>query len=168
VGDQFWGEIWDLLSRMGCDHPCVSFVFSCGYLGLFYHWWCAHVYMCALFVVWARFSFWDFRVSLFLFVSCFVLLYSLLCFGFWLFVFVGVVAIWLLTRTLWDLGMGEEPNCLQNVFGVFGVILYYFIQLWSFVAWLLVCIWVEVHDRYLSQVCHSKPRFQPCVLIVVL
>jgi len=25
-----------LLSRLGCDHPCVSFVFSCGYLKLFY------------------------------------------------------------------------------------------------------------------------------------
>ena len=35
MDDHFWGEIWDLLSRMGCDHPYVSFVFSSGYLGCF-------------------------------------------------------------------------------------------------------------------------------------
>ena len=35
MGDHFSGEIWYLLSRVGCDHPCFSFVFSCGYLGLF-------------------------------------------------------------------------------------------------------------------------------------
>jgi len=28
-------KIWYFLSRVGYDHPCVSFMFSCGYLGLF-------------------------------------------------------------------------------------------------------------------------------------
>jgi len=31
---------------MGCDPPCVSFVFSCGYLGLFYF---SFVHICVLF-----------------------------------------------------------------------------------------------------------------------
>ena len=57
MADHFLGENWYLLSQVGCDHPCVSFVFSCGYLGLFYFWWCAYVYMCVLLVVWVRFSF---------------------------------------------------------------------------------------------------------------
>jgi len=71
-GDHFSGEIWYLLSQVGCDHPCVSFVFSCGYLGLFYYWWCVFVFMCILFVVWARSLFCDLCISLFLFVSYFV------------------------------------------------------------------------------------------------
>ena len=82
VGDHFWGKNWYLFSRVGCDHPCVSFVFSCGYLGLFYYWWCAYVNMCVLLIVWGEVLFWDLCVSLSLFVSCFAFLYSLLCFGF--------------------------------------------------------------------------------------
>ena len=165
MGDQFWGEIWDLLNRMGCDHPCVSLclvvdIWDCFIIGG------VPMSICVLFSLFG----WGFRFEIFVLVyfysfliSCFCIVYYVLAFY-----FVGVVAIWLPMRTLWDLGVGEEPNCLQNVFGVFGVILYYFIQLWSFVAWLLVCIWVEVHDRYLSQECHFRPRFQPYVFIVVL
>ena len=41
MGDQFEGEVWDLLSRIGYDHPCL---FLC--IVMFCHWWCSwcHVY----------------------------------------------------------------------------------------------------------------------------
>jgi len=52
VGDHFLGENLNLLSRVGCDHPCVFCVFSCEYLGLFYYRWCAYVNMCVLLNVW--------------------------------------------------------------------------------------------------------------------
>ena len=35
MGDHFLGENWYLLSRVGYDHHSISFVFSCGYLGMF-------------------------------------------------------------------------------------------------------------------------------------
>jgi len=46
-----------VLSGVGRDHLCTSFVYICGYLGLFYFWWCTYVFMCVLFVVWAGFWF---------------------------------------------------------------------------------------------------------------
>ena len=99
MGDHFLGEIWDLLSRMGCDHPCVSFVFSCGYLGSFYFWWCSWfceylmlvVYLCVLSVD---------RVSLcFGLVCSFVQICVMFRFVFVLFLFL-VVALALTMRTL--------------------------------------------------------------------
>ena len=85
---------------MGCDHPCVSFVFSCGYLGLFYYWWCAHVYMYVLFAVWVRFCFQIVCVSFFIFVSCLVFFYASLCFVVLAFGFAGAMALSLTMRTL--------------------------------------------------------------------
>ena len=86
---------------MGCDHPCVYFVFSCGYLGLFLLLVvCSCIYVGCLCVrVW----------------FCF----QLFCFGGFLpFCFAGVVTLALTMRTLCHLGVGVEshaPVFLQKV-----------------------------------------------------
>jgi len=76
-------KIWNLLSRVGYDHPCVSFMFSCGYLGLF-----------SLLVVCSC-----------TYVHCFHYLGALsfsvyLCWWFLAFCFAGVMAFSLTMRTL--------------------------------------------------------------------
>ena len=88
---------------MGCDHPFVSFLFSCGYLGLFLLLVvCLCTYMC------------------FFFFCLGVLLFSLSLFWWFLtFCFAGVVALALTMRTLCHLGVGVEKSrsCfLQKVF----------------------------------------------------
>jgi len=83
VGDHFCGEIWYLLSRVGCNHPYVSFVLSCGYLGFFLLLVvCSCIYVCC------------FRCSG-------VVLFSAYLFWWFLaFCFAGVVAFALTMRTL--------------------------------------------------------------------
>ena len=97
VGDHFWGEIWYLLSRVGCDHPCVYFVFSCGYLGLFFLFYFGGVFMyiCVLFLLLATILF-----SVYLFWWSFT------------FCFAGVVVFSLTMRTLCHLSVGVESHAL--------------------------------------------------------
>jgi len=73
---------WNLVFVKPSWSPLHVFFYNCGYLGLFYYWWCAYVYMCVLLVVWGEVLFWDLCVSLFMFLSCFMFLCTLLCFVF--------------------------------------------------------------------------------------
>jgi len=64
VHDLIWGEIWDLLSRVGYDNPCMSFVYSSVLLLVVFLALCifvagrvAYVYMCRFIVNWAKLSF---------------------------------------------------------------------------------------------------------------
>jgi len=84
-----------LLSRVGCDHPCVSFVFSCGYLELFLLLVvCSCTYVCCFHCLGAVSS------------SVYLCWWSLT------FCFAGVVAFSLTMRTLWHLGVGVESHAL--------------------------------------------------------
>ena len=112
---------WYLLSRVGCDHPCIYFLFSCGYLRLF------------LILV----------VCLCTYVHCFCYLgtFLFLAYLFWWFLtfcFAGVVALPLTMRTLCHLGVGVESHALafckkclkiqkKNLFVVFGSSVLYLI-----------------------------------------
>jgi len=80
---------------VGCDHPFVYFLFSCGYLGLFLLLVvCLCTYMCCFFCLG-------------------VLLFSLSLFWWFLpFCFAGVVALALTMRTLCHLGVGVESHAL--------------------------------------------------------
>ena len=101
---------------MGCDHPCIYFLISCGYLGLL------------LILV----------VCLCTYVCCFGCLdmFLLLAYLFWWFLpfcFAGVVALTLTMRTLCHLGVGVESHapafckkCLKKITfcGFLGVLYY--------------------------------------------
>ena len=64
MGDHLRGAIWDLLSRVGYDHLCLSFVYSCALLLVVLLALCiifvggaAFVYMCASLLYWVRLCF---------------------------------------------------------------------------------------------------------------
>ena len=64
MGDQFSGKIWDLLSRVGYDNPCMSFVHICILLLVVFLVLCifvvsgiTDVYICHFLVDWVKLCF---------------------------------------------------------------------------------------------------------------
>ena len=152
MGDHICGENLVFVESSWLWSPlCFFCVLSCGYLGLFLLLVaCSCIYVCCFHYSGA------------------ILSSDYLCWWFLVFCFAGVVAFSLTMRILWHIGVGVESHALtfckkmlqkKILFVGFLEFCTIFDWLLPLEAWLLACTYVNVHDRFLSQVCPSTPRF---------